>query len=102
MRIDEDELAFNALAEKGPGEHLFGVAHTIAHYQTAFYDSDLDNNQTFETWSEQGSSDMATRANRRWKKLLEEYQPPDIDAGKDGELRDFIERKKRSMEDAWY
>ena len=102
VRIDEDELAFNALAEKGPGEHLFGVAHTIAHYQTAFYDSDLDNNQTFETWSEQGSSDMATRANRRWKKLLEEYQPPDIDAGKDGELRDFIERKKRSMEDAWY
>lgn len=102
LKIDDDTLAFEALAEQGPGEHLFSTAHTMRHYKTAYYDSALDDNQPWETWDEQGEIDMATRANSRWKQMLNEYQKPYLDVAIDEELKDFITQKKASMEDAWY
>ena len=102
VTVNEDTLGFEALAEKGPGEHLFSTAHTMRHYKTAYYDSALDDNQPWETWDEQGEVDMATRANLRWKAQLAAYQAPPIDAGIDSALKDFIARKKASMDDAWY
>ncbi|WP_133485525.1 trimethylamine methyltransferase family protein [Aliiroseovarius marinus] len=100
--VNEDTLGFDALAEQGPGEHLFSTAHTMRHYKTAYYDSALDDNQPWETWDEQGEIDMATRANQRWKAQLAAYEAPAIDEATDEALQDFIARKKASMEDAWY
>lgn len=102
MEVNEDALAFEALAEKGPGEHLFGTAHTMRHYETAYYDSALDDNQPWETWDEQGGIDAATRANKRWKDTLAAYEAPPMDEGIDEALKDFIAKKKASMPDAWY
>lgn len=102
MVVDDDTLAFEALAELGPGQHLFGTAHTLRHYETAYWDSALDDNQPWESWDEQGGIDSARRANARWKRTLAEYQPPPLDVGVDEALRDFIARKKASVADAWY
>jgi len=102
VRVNEDTLGFEALAEQGPGAHLFGTAHTMRHYKTAYYDSALDDNQPWETWDEQGEIDMATRANSRWKKTLAAYTPPPLDAGIDEALNEFMIKKKASMPDAWY
>ena len=33
----EDDLAFDAIKEVGPGGHYFGVQHTQDRYQQAFY-----------------------------------------------------------------
>ena len=102
MVVDEDALAFDALNELGPGQHLFSTQHTLRHYETAYWDSALDDNQPWETWDEQGGIDSAQRANARWKKTLAEYVPPPIDAGIDDSLRDFIARRKASVPDTWY
>ncbi|MBV2361610.1 trimethylamine methyltransferase family protein [Thalassococcus sp. CAU 1522] len=102
VATDDDSLGFDALAELGPGQHLFSTAHTLRHYQTAYYDSALDDNQPWETWDEQGGIDAATRANARWKAQLAAYEAPPIDPGIDEALNDFIARKKASMQDAWY
>ncbi|TKZ20523.1 trimethylamine methyltransferase [Shimia litoralis] len=102
LEVSDETLGIDALAEKGPGEHLFGTAHTLRHYKTAYYDSALNDDQPFETWDEQGGVDMATRANTRWKDTLAQYEAPAMDAGTDDALRDFIDRKKASMQDAWY
>jgi trimethylamine--corrinoid protein Co-methyltransferase len=74
----------------------------MANYETAFWDSDSADNEPFEKWQAAGSEDAALRANRRWKKLLAEYQAPPIDEGVDEALRDFMDRKKAAMADAWY
>jgi trimethylamine--corrinoid protein Co-methyltransferase len=100
--INEDTLGIDALREGGPGEHLFGSAHTLAHYKTAYWESELNDDQPYETWLEQGSEDAMLRANRRWKKTLAEYQPPPLDEAVDDELRDFVTRQKASTKDAWY
>ncbi len=100
--IDDDQLAVDAFAEVGPGNHFFGCAHTMAHYETAFWDSDLSDNEPFEKWEAAGSTDAATRANALWKKRLAEFEAPALDEGLRNGLQDFIDRKKAGMADAWY
>ena len=102
MEVNDETLGLDSLMEGGPGEHMFGTAHTLRHYETAYWDSALNDDQPWETWSEAGSEDSMTRANRLWKKTLAEYEAPHLDEGTDEALQDFMARKKASMEDAWY
>ncbi|WP_370660312.1 trimethylamine methyltransferase family protein [Peteryoungia algae] len=100
--VDDNTLAMDAFEEVGPGSHFLGSAHTMRNYQTAFWDSGLSNNEPFEKWSEAGSTDMATRANARWKKTLAEYEAPPLDIAIDEALLDYVDRTKRAKPDAWY
>ncbi len=102
VKIDDDTLGFEALNEGGPSAHVFGAAHTIRHYENAFWDSDLNDDKTWETWHEEGEVDTATRANLKWKEVLNTYEAPAIDQGIDDQLKDFIAKRKSSMDDAWY
>ncbi len=102
IEVTDDTLAFDALAQFGPGEHLFGTDHTLRHYETAYWDSGLNDDRTHETWSETGSIDAASRANQRWKDTLARYVPPTIDPGIDEALKDHVARRKAAMPDAWY
>jgi trimethylamine---corrinoid protein Co-methyltransferase len=102
IKIDDDQLAVDAFAEVGPGNHFFGCNHTLKHYETAFWDSELSDNEPFEKWEAAGSDDAATRANRLWKKRLAEYEAPPLDDGIREALHDYVGRKKAEVTDAWY
>lgn len=102
VEVTEESLGFDALAEGGPGEHMFGSAHTLRHYETAYWDSALDDNTPWESWDEAGRVDMATRANKQWKDSLAQYEPPEIDACIDAELQAFVAQKKDEMPDLWH
>lgn len=102
VKIDDDQLAVEAFAEVGPGNHFFGCSHTMQHYETAFWDSDLSDNEPFEKWQAAGSEDASQRANRLWKKRLAEYEAPALDAGTREALHDFVARRKAAASDAWY
>ena len=102
VKMGDDELAVEAFAEVGPGNHFFGAQHTLRHYETAFWDSDLSDNEPFEKWEMAGSLDAATRANRLWKKRLAEYEAPAMDVAVRQALEDFVAKKKAEAVDAWY
>ncbi len=102
VKVDDNELAVDAFKEVGPGNHFFGCAHTMANYQTAFWDSELADNDPFEKWAEAGSNDAAQRANKLWKKRLAEYEAPPLDVAIDDALKDFIARRKGETADAWH
>ncbi len=102
FEVNEDTLGFDALAEGGPGEHLFSTRHTLRHYQSAYWDSAVDDHQPWETWDEKGGIDAATRANVRWKAQLAAYEAPPLDEATDEALKEFITRKKGDVADAWY
>mgnify|MGYP000414180213 CR=1 FL=1 len=102
FEINDDTLGIESLREGGPGQHMFGTAHTLAHYETAYWDTDLNDDQPYETWSEQGGDDAMIRANRKWKQVLADYKAPHMDADKEEALQDFVARRKAEMKDAWY
>ena len=94
IEVTEDTLGLDAIREVGPGGHFFGCAHTLARYETAFYAPLVSDWRNFESWRESGALDTAQRANRVWKQLLADYEPPPLDRGIDEELRAFVARRK--------
>jgi len=100
--LDDNALGRRAYADVEPAGHFLGSAHTMANYETAYYDAVLSNADSFEQWQDNGSKDMERRAYERWNHLLASYEAPAIDPARDEELRDFIAAKKASMGDAWY
>jgi trimethylamine--corrinoid protein Co-methyltransferase len=102
VKIDDNQLALDAFKEVGPGNHFFGCAHTIANYETAFWDSEIADNEPFEKWGLAGSDRRRDPRQPAWKKALAEYEAPPLDEGIDEALQDFMARTKASMEDAWY
>ncbi len=102
LEVSDDTLGLESLREGGPGAHMFGSAHTLAHYETAYWDSALNDDRPYETWSEHGREDCMHRANRQWKSTLETYEAPLLEESRDEALKEFIARKKSSMEDAWH
>ena len=100
--VDDNSLAMEAFTEVGPGNHFFGCAHTMGNYETAFFDSSLADNEPFEKWEANGRSDAATRANKAWKKSLNDYIAPPLDQSLDEALQDYMAKKKSELADAWY
>ncbi len=100
--INQNTLAEDAINEVGPGNHFLGCTHTMSNYQTAFWESELADNDPYEQWLENGSKDINQRANQRWKKQLEDYQGPPMEEDTNEALCDYIARKKSEQKDAWY
>ncbi len=97
---DENALAMDALREVGPGGHFLGCDHTQRNFETAFYRSKLADNNSVEQWEADGSKDMAMRANSLWKKMLSEYDAPEIDQSVDEALNEFMSKRKASFADS--
>jgi trimethylamine---corrinoid protein Co-methyltransferase len=98
--LSENGQAVEAILANGPGQHFLGTAHTLANFESAFYRSETADNNSFEQWQEDGSLDAAQRANRIWKRMLQEYEAPPIDEGVDEALHEFIAKRKASMPDS--
>src|SRR4051794_6713529 len=95
LPTSDDDLAVDAIAAVGPRGHFFGAEHTQARYETAFYDPFLSDWRNFESWAEAGSPQTPERANKIWKAILAEFEPPPMDPAIEEELREFVERRKR-------
>src|SRR5689334_7792508 len=98
--ISENGLALDAMLAGGPGQHFLGSPHTLANFETAFWRSEISDNNSFEQWELNGSHDAAQRANARWKQRLAEYQEPPLDEGIHEELLTWIEQRKASFPDS--
>ncbi len=102
LDVTDEAFARDAYREAGPGQAFFGARHTLAHFETANYVSELPDPGAYETWMENGAPDAQRRANARWKAMLDAYEPPAIDPGVDEALRDFMARRKAETPDRWY
>ncbi len=102
VSLDDDAFALDAFHEIGPGNHFFGAAHTLRHYESAFYEAGLSDSNSFEQWTEDGAKNAEVRANAKWKRRLADYEAPPLDAGLDEALLGFMEKKKEELPDIWH
>ncbi len=102
VSVDASQFATAAFEEVGPGGHFFGSSHTLQHYHDAFYEPELFSTTPYEQWEEEGSLNIAQRANEKFKQMLASYQVPVLDPGIDEELQEFIRRRKSEMPDIWH
>ncbi len=99
--LSENGQAMDAIREVGPGSHYLGCSHTQANFQSAFYRSAIADNNSYEQWASEGEKRADQRANTLARQWLEQYQAPDLDAGIDEGLTEFVAKKKESMPDAF-
>ncbi|MCZ6604356.1 MAG: trimethylamine methyltransferase family protein, partial [Alphaproteobacteria bacterium] len=97
IEVNEETLAFEAIAEVGPGGHFFGSPHTLERYETAFYQPLVSDWRNFEAWEEDGALTATQRANRIWKGMLDDYEPPKISEGVIEELNAFVDIRKEQI-----
>ncbi|MFM8845818.1 MAG: trimethylamine methyltransferase family protein [Gammaproteobacteria bacterium] len=100
MDLTERGQAMDAIREVGPGSHFLGSSHTLANFETAFYQSTIADYSSFEQWSSEGSLTAEQRANSVWKKMLREYSDPGLDSACDEALQEFMTRRKSELSDA--
>jgi len=62
LAVDDNALGTKAYEDVEPAGHFLGSAHTLANYETAYYDAVLSDSESVEAWEELGSKDTAQRA----------------------------------------
>ena len=82
LRVDDDTLALGAIRDVGPSGHFFGHAHTIEHYDSAFYRPLTAETGTWDQWVEEGRKDVEARAAAVAAALIDSFEPPARAAGR--------------------
>jgi trimethylamine--corrinoid protein Co-methyltransferase len=95
--LSEEQFAWDAYEEVGPGGHFLGSQHTLRHYDTAFHLHTVFSMDNYEKWVSEGSEDAYKRANAVWKRMLREYEPPPLDPAIAEELGAFAEQRRSEL-----
>ena len=99
---EAEDFGRDAYLEVGPGDNFLSTGHTLRHYATANYQSEIPEAGPYETWAENGSKTSAERATARWKGMLAQYEAPEMNPDTQDALNDFVALRKASMNDEWY
>ncbi len=88
-----------AIADVATGGHFFGSPHTLARFETAFYEPLLSNWQNYESWEAAGSLTADQRATLIWQEALERYEQPLLDPEIEERLDAFVVQRKTALRD---
>jgi trimethylamine--corrinoid protein Co-methyltransferase len=94
ISFTEEELAFDAIAETGPGGLWLASPHTREHFKEWLWMSPIFETNDYATWDVMGRRSTEQVANDRWKAILASYEDPGLDPSVEKELREYVERRK--------
>jgi trimethylamine--corrinoid protein Co-methyltransferase len=97
ISLTDEDFAWDAFEEVGPGNHFLGSQHTMRHYDTAFYSHTVFTMDNYEKWEVEGSKDTYQRANALWKRKLRQYEAPPLDEAIAEELNDFVIQRRAEI-----
>jgi trimethylamine--corrinoid protein Co-methyltransferase len=97
--VNATEIAegLKTIAGVPTGGHFFGTEHTLARYETAFYQPLISNWQNYENWEDAGSLTATQRATKLWQAALESYEQPPLDPGIAEALAAFVAKRKTEL-----
>jgi trimethylamine---corrinoid protein Co-methyltransferase len=94
LKVDEAELALEAMREVGPGGHFFGAEHTQSRYRTAFFPPMISDWRNHESWREAGAPTALDAAERIVAERLRDFVAPPLEAERLEALTAFVARRK--------
>lgn len=96
--VDDDSLAYETIAEVGPGGLFLAHDHTLARFRDEVFMSPAFRSMAYPNWVKQGSPTADEVATGQWRKLLDSYVDPGIDDAIDAELREYVDRQTAILE----
>ncbi len=95
----EEELGFEAIKAVETGGHFLGSEHTMARYETAFYQPMLSDWTNYEGWEAAGAVGAVERATAIWQQALKEYVEPAMDPAVREALDAYVSKRKEEIGD---
>jgi trimethylamine--corrinoid protein Co-methyltransferase len=92
MVVEADTLAYDVVADVGPGGNYLMEMHTVKRCRKEFWTPDLCDRAGLKAWMQGGRQDSVTRARQRWQKLVAEHQDPPLDGTTARQLEVFVEK----------
>jgi trimethylamine---corrinoid protein Co-methyltransferase len=99
ISFDDFDDAMQAVREVGPAGHFLGTAHTLEHFERAFFTPELMDFNSFEQWSAEGSLTMDQRGNVKARAMLNAYVEPKLDEAVAEELAAFVAQREAELPD---
>ncbi|MDR3542237.1 MAG: glycine betaine--corrinoid protein methyltransferase [Desulfosporosinus sp.] len=96
FNFDEDGLAFDTIANVGPGGHFLAQKHTRKNHKKEFRTPQLSDRSAFDSWSKE-KLDTNQRAHKQWQEVLANYVPPALDESIEKKLLDFIAQRSKNL-----
>lgn len=99
--IDTSDAAIglDAIADVAPGGHFFGSAHTMARYESAFYQPILSDWRNSQAWEEAGGQSATQRATDVWQQVLAGYEQPAMEPARLDALDAYIRQRREEIGD---
>ena len=98
LKVDDNALAFDAIAQVGPGGNYLMADHTLACHREFAGISPLLETRPWDVWQSAGAPSMLQRAHDLWTDKLNQYLQPPLDPGLEEALREYVTRRKREIE----
>ncbi len=97
IAVTDAELGLDAIGRVPTGGHFFGDPHTMERYEHAFYEPLVSSWQNHEAWQLDGGKDATVRAHSVWKRALQEYEAPVLDAARREELDAYVRQRRLAI-----
>jgi trimethylamine--corrinoid protein Co-methyltransferase len=91
IAVEPDTLAYDVMANVGPGGNYLMEMHTVKRCRTEFWKPDLCDRGGLEAWTQAGQPTAVDRARRRWEKLVAQHVDPPLDGTTARQLEEFVE-----------
>jgi trimethylamine--corrinoid protein Co-methyltransferase len=91
IAVEPDTLAYDVMANVGPGGNYLMEMHTVKRCRTEFWKPDLCDRGGLEAWTQAGQPTAVDRARRRWQKLVAQHVDPPLDGTTARQLEEFVE-----------
>ena len=87
----DEALSVDVIQELGPGGNYMMCDDTFAHYRDGF-EMTISERESYIAWQEDGSRDIAQRANAEYKRRLAEAPETLLDPTTDKDLKDYMHK----------
>lgn len=91
LNVDSDTLAYDVIANVGPGGHFLGEDHTLERCRTEFWQPNLFDRSGLEAWWDGERMDTYERSRQRWQELLTDHEDPPLDDPVRRDLAKYVE-----------
>ncbi|MGD2148324.1 MAG: trimethylamine methyltransferase family protein [Anaerolineae bacterium] len=91
--VDDDTLAYDVIANVGPGGHFLMEDHTFERCRTEFWEPEVSDRIGLDEWIDAGQPDIVTRARERWEQLVATHQTPPLDNMTARQLKAYVEKE---------
>jgi trimethylamine--corrinoid protein Co-methyltransferase len=91
IKVSPDTLAYDVIADVGPGGNYLTEMHTLKRCRTEFWQPKFSDRGGLEAWMASDRPTAAARAHQRWQKLVAEHEDPALDETVARQLQAYVD-----------